>query len=75
MGWVGDVIFVLRTAPTGFLNRGTLHRSVAAKHTAISSLWFQDAVAIFTFIEELAGIGGHGFFLQMLTDRTCNHGF
>jgi hypothetical protein len=73
--YAGDIIFVLRTTKTGFLNRRAIYRSVTAEHTTICFLWLQQTVAIFTFIEKQAGVGGHDFFLAVFTYRTCDHRF
>lgn len=54
------------------LDRWAWNGSITAIHTAIIGLWFQNCMTAFTFIEELASIGRHGFFFLMTTGWTGN---
>jgi len=55
-----------------FLDRWTRNCSIRTINTAIPLLGLDYLVAVFTFIEELAGISGHGFLLLVITFGTGN---
>ncbi len=64
--------FVKKSAATFILLNGRAFcRTIRTIHTAISLFWFQNGMAIFTFIKELARIHGHGFFLLKVTIWTA----
>jgi hypothetical protein len=54
------------------LYRRTSYISVRAKDAAVSRQWFQNDLAFFTFVKPRTRIGGHPFFLAVMTLRTGN---
>jgi len=60
------------------LHRRTWHIAVSAEYTAVAIVGFEQRVAVRTFIEPLASVGGHGFTFLITTygagdGRFCNH--
>jgi len=67
------------TAGILLLNGWAFHGSIAAIHAAVSLPGFNHGFTVFTFIEKLAGVGGHVFFFLMPAlgagDRGLQYGF
>lgn len=57
-----------------FLNRRTGYRAIGTEHAAIARLRLQQYVAALAFIEPLAGVGGHGFGLDVAAVRAGQRG-
>jgi hypothetical protein len=57
------------------LDRWAFHRAEGTKHTAIPRIRAQQGFALFTFIEKLAGIGGHSFLFGKSTVRASQDRF
>ena len=59
--------------PPLHLHRRALDRSVGAEHAAVSRLRPQQRLALFALVEELTGIGRHGFMRGMAAVRAGQH--
>jgi ribulose kinase len=57
------------TASLALLDRWTGNRTIRAEHAAIAGERLQSFAAAFAVIEELAGVGGHGFIRLMAAFR------
>ncbi|TVP10384.1 hypothetical protein AYI87_18295 [Shewanella sp. KCT] len=53
----------------------TLHRAVGAEDAAVAGEGFENLVAALAFVEELAGILGHGLHTLMTAVGTSDLGF
>lgn len=56
------------TAPL-ILDRRAGHGTVGAEHAAVARLGLEQRVAAFALVEPLAGVGGHGFGLDVAAQR------
>jgi hypothetical protein len=54
---------------------GAWNRAIGTIDTAVTGLRLKHSVALFAFVEPLAGIRGHGFHFDMAANRTSQRGF
>jgi hypothetical protein len=63
------------TAAIFFLHRGTLHRTVRTKDTAVTGLRAQQCLAVRAFVEKLACVGRHRFSFCKAANGIHQNGF
>jgi hypothetical protein len=67
--------FIVAAISTPSLYRRTSNAAIGAEHAAISRCWSEQDIAVWTLIEPLTGISGHGQHFRMAALRTGQQGF
>ncbi len=66
--------WALPATPALRLNRRAFHRAEGTEHAAVAGVGAQQRLAVAALVEELAGVGRHGFLLGISTAWARQHG-